>query len=77
VQELRKAEPAVPDQLGTYVDVANAALDKILEIVPEEDLDQGREVVEVLRRGAPGMVPAPEELSKEEEAAAQRLRQLL
>jgi hypothetical protein len=75
MQEVRKLEPAVPGELSYLVEQANAALEKVLEIVPEEDLDQGREMVDVLLKNAPGMEPA--QLSEAERAVAQRLQQLL
>lgn len=42
----------MPDDLPELVEKANAALEKILAVVPEEDLDKGREMVAVLRSAA-------------------------
>jgi hypothetical protein len=84
MQELRKSSPEVPVDLDQQVEHANAALDKILLVVPEEDLDKGREVVEVLKgaanvlesqQGAEGQATHPP--SAEAADAAKRLQGLL
>lgn len=87
MQELRKPEPAVPDQLGALVERASGALDRILEVVPEEDLDQAREVIAALRRAAPAGIAADddaappaeakERMREKKEAAQDRLQTLL
>ena len=77
MQEIRKPDPMVPDNLDELVDKANKSLEQILSIVPEQDLDQGREVVAVLRSASPvlteeGAVRARDAAPTEAERAAMR-----
>lgn len=82
MQELRKPDQVVPDNLGDLVEKANKALDLILQIVPEQDVDRAREVVTALRKAAPvlgreGEVQERSEPSETEVAELKRLSGLL
>ena len=89
LQEMRKDSPAIPEGLDAQVDKTNAALERLLRGVPEEDLDKGREVVDVLKgasnvpgkdaraEGQGGGKQPRRELSAEEAEAAKRLEGLI
>jgi hypothetical protein len=82
LQALRKPEPVVPDNLVELVEKANKALEVILQIAPEQEVDRAREIVTAIRKGAPvlnedGKVQEPSEPSEEEVAALKRLSGLL
>jgi hypothetical protein len=74
-QELRAEDPSVPDNLPELVEKANAALEKILAVVPEEDLDKGREMVAVLRSAAP-VLDLPAEKASPSQAEVDAVKSL-
>lgn len=49
VQAAREAEPRAPENLGELVKDAQAAIDALLETAPTEDVQRGREMVDVIR----------------------------
>ena len=67
----------MPESLPYLVEKANTALEQVLVIVPEEDLDKGREMVSVLRSAAAKMSPGDEGASDAEAKAIQSLNGLI
>ena len=82
LQAIRKPEPEVPSNLAEAVEKVNGNLESLLQVVPEEDLDKGREVVEVLRSASNVLNKQQDEgssseLTQEEEDVAKRLNGLI
>ena len=63
--------------MDELVEKANAALEVVLSIVPEEDLDKGREIVEILRSASPGFTADDKEAAEAEAKAIRALNGLI
>lgn len=78
VQAAREAEPKVPDDLEALVRDAQAAIEALLETAPADDVQRGRDIVDVIlnkEQGAGG--DAAGGVSDQAQQEAKRLEGLL
>lgn len=78
MQAAREAEPKVPDDLEGLVRDAQAAIDALLETAPAEDVQRGRDIVDViLNRGQGAGGDTGANVSDQAQQEAKRLEGLL
>lgn len=69
MQAAREPDPKAPENLAMLVKEAQAAIEALLETAPAEDVQRGREIVDVIRSKEQG---ARGDTGPEASAAAQK-----